>query len=69
MTMSTEKIKSYLEQANSMKEQSLLPVLVAEGSVNNIDYHMEMMQKEYPDANVPEHQGPYEVILGPREEV
>ena len=53
MTMSTEKIESYLEQANSLKEQSLATVLAVEGTVNNIDYHMEMMQKEYPDTEVP----------------
>ena len=69
MTMSTEKIEAYLEQANSLKEQSLATVLAVEGTVNNIDYHMEMMQKEYPDKEVPmtaPTDKPYVVELGPK---
>ena len=48
--MSKQEISYYLEKVNSQKQGELASIVNNEGTINDIDYYVEVMQKYYPDS-------------------
>lgn len=54
-------IDYYLEKSNSHKKQEFNHFVSSEGKINDVEYHIEMKKKYYPDKV---HKGPLSITLG-----